>query len=71
MSTRDFLLQIEYDVKPWSKGHANGSGYLDVKRASLPIPTGGYVIYGAGHLHIGGTGSTLYGQVTLNNYIHS
>ncbi|XP_057430133.1 uncharacterized protein LOC130723190 [Lotus japonicus] len=54
--------KIEYDVKPWSKGHANGSGYLDVKRASLPIPTGGYVIYGAGHLHIGGTGSTLYGQ---------
>ncbi|XP_057440681.1 uncharacterized protein LOC130732699 [Lotus japonicus] len=57
-----FLLQIEYDVKPWSKGHANGSGYLDVKRASLPMPTGGYVIYGVGHLHIGGTGSTLYGQ---------
>jgi len=55
--------QIEYDVKPWSKGHVNGSGkYLDVRRTKLPIPTGGYVIYGAGHLHIGGIGSTLYGQ---------
>jgi hypothetical protein len=46
----------------------NGSGCVDVKRASFPMQSGGYVIYGVGHQHAGAIGSTLYGQVTLNNF---
>ena len=60
-------IQVEYEVEPCSKSNVNGSRCVDVKRASFPIQSGGYVIYGVGHLHTGAIGSTLYGQVTLNN----
>ncbi|RDX74050.1 hypothetical protein CR513_46243, partial [Mucuna pruriens] len=53
--------KVEYDVEPCSKGH-NSSACIDVRRTSLPMPTGGYVIYGVGHQHAGAIGSTLYGQ---------
>ncbi|KAF2321366.1 hypothetical protein GH714_040449 [Hevea brasiliensis] len=54
--------QVEYEVMP-----CNGTGVgvdecIDVKRTSLTMPTGGYVIYGVAHQHTGGTGSTLYRQ---------
>jgi len=35
------------------------------------MQTGGYVIYGFGHLHAAAIASTLYGQVLFNNYFHS
>ncbi|XP_020232962.1 uncharacterized protein LOC109813220 [Cajanus cajan] len=54
--------QIEYEVESCSTGHKDGNGCNHVKRTSLPLPKGGYVIYGVAHQHSGGTGSTLYGQ---------
>ena len=41
----------------------NGNGCVDIKRTSVPIKTGGYIIYSAGHQHVGAIRSTLYGQV--------
>jgi len=63
-------MQIEYEVEPCSKSNVSDSGCVDVKSASFPMQNGGYVIYGVGHLHAGSLGSTLYGQVTLNNCNH-
>ncbi|XP_061339731.1 uncharacterized protein LOC133286341 [Gastrolobium bilobum] len=60
--SREHNCQVEYQVEPCSKGHKDGRGCLNVKRTSLPMPSGGYVIYGVAHQHAGGTGSTLYGQ---------
>ncbi|RDY01770.1 hypothetical protein CR513_14861, partial [Mucuna pruriens] len=54
--------RIEYEVKPCSTGHKYRKGCLHVKRTSLPMQNGGYVIYGVAHQHSGGIGSTLYGQ---------
>ncbi|XP_021640079.2 uncharacterized protein LOC110635167 isoform X1 [Hevea brasiliensis] len=54
--------QIEYEVKPCNGSGVGVDGCIDMKRTSLTMPTGGYVIYGVAHQHIGGTGSTLYGQ---------
>ncbi|KAE9594841.1 putative stress up-regulated Nod 19 [Lupinus albus] len=54
--------QIEYQVKPCIKDHKNGNGCTFVNKTSIPMPKGGYVIYGVAHQHIGGLGSTLYGQ---------
>ncbi|XP_054803109.1 uncharacterized protein LOC129306502 isoform X2 [Prosopis cineraria] len=54
--------KIEYDVEPCGNNHRDSTGCIDVKRTSLPMPRGGYVIYGVAHQHAGGTGSTLYGQ---------
>ncbi|XP_027345497.1 uncharacterized protein LOC113857619 isoform X2 [Abrus precatorius] len=54
--------RIEYGVESCSTDHKDGNGCVHVKRTSLPMPTGGYVIYGVAHQHSGGTGSTLYGQ---------
>lgn len=48
----------------------DGSGCVDVKRSSIPMQQGGYVIYGVGHQHAGAIGSTLYAQVMLNNCNH-
>ncbi|KAL2341555.1 hypothetical protein Fmac_009495 [Flemingia macrophylla] len=53
--------KVEYDVEPCSKGYIS-STCIDVRRTSFPMKTGGYVIYGVGHQHVGGIGSTLYGQ---------
>ncbi|XP_020232999.1 uncharacterized protein LOC109813246 [Cajanus cajan] len=54
--------QIEYQVEPCSTGDMNGNGCVDVKRTSVPMQKGGYVIYGVAHMHAGAAGSTLYGQ---------
>ncbi|KAI4336410.1 hypothetical protein L6164_014941 [Bauhinia variegata] len=53
---------VEYEVKPCSIGHKDANSCIDVKKTSLPMPSGGYVIYGVAHQHSGGIGSTLYGQ---------
>ncbi|KAF7803917.1 stress up-regulated Nod 19 protein [Senna tora] len=53
--------QVEYQVEPCIN-HEDSSGCIDVKRKGLPMPSGGYVIYGVTHQHAGGLGSTLYGQ---------
>ncbi|KEH37065.1 stress up-regulated Nod 19 protein [Medicago truncatula] len=55
--------KVEYQVKPCTKSHVNGSGCVNIKRTSVPIKTGGYIIYSAGHQHVGAIRSTLYGQV--------
>nr|KYP62482.1 hypothetical protein KK1_017018 [Cajanus cajan] len=57
--------KVEYEVEPCNKGY-NSSACIDVKRTSLPMKTGGYVIYGVGHQHAGAIGSTLYGQEYKN-----
>ncbi|XP_057754191.1 uncharacterized protein LOC130973597 [Arachis stenosperma] len=49
---------VEYDVLPCKYG----GKCVDVRRTKLPMNKGGYVIYGVAHEHVGGTGSTLYGQ---------
>ncbi|KAK2448322.1 stress up-regulated Nod 19 protein [Trifolium repens] len=55
--------EVEYQVKPCNKSHVGGSGCVDVNRASIPIKSGGYIIYSVGHQHVGAIRSTLYGQV--------
>ncbi|KAJ8752549.1 hypothetical protein K2173_005438 [Erythroxylum novogranatense] len=52
---------VEYDIEPCTSGLSSDK-CIDVKRASLTMPTGGYVIYGVAHQHTGGIGSTLYGE---------
>ncbi|MED6148850.1 hypothetical protein PIB30_056934 [Stylosanthes scabra] len=53
---------VEYDVLPCNKGRKHGDKCIDVRKAKLPMDKGGYVVYGVAHEHVGGTGSTLYGQ---------
>ncbi|KAB5532223.1 hypothetical protein DKX38_018893 [Salix brachista] len=62
--------QVEYDVEPCSIGSAVSDGCIDVRRTSLTMPVGGYVIYGVAHQHTGGIGSTLYGEAYLNYSVH-
>ncbi|KAG5040667.1 hypothetical protein JHK85_013143 [Glycine max] len=40
---------IDYQVESCSTDHKDGNGCLDVKRTSLPMKKGGYVIYGVAH----------------------
>ncbi|XP_038685154.1 uncharacterized protein LOC119985063 isoform X2 [Tripterygium wilfordii] len=55
--------QIEYDVQTCNAtGVARKKRCIDAKTTSLTIPTGGYLIYGVGHQHAGGAGTTLYGK---------
>ncbi|XP_015580256.2 uncharacterized protein LOC8275474 isoform X2 [Ricinus communis] len=54
--------QIEYEVEACSTTALTSDDCIDIKRTSLIIPTGGYVIYGVAHQHTGGVGSTLYGK---------
>lgn len=54
--------QVEYAVESCTATDAAGNGCIDIKRNSLTMPTGGYVIYAVAHQHAGGIGSTLYGQ---------
>ncbi|CAI8590375.1 unnamed protein product [Vicia faba] len=59
--------QVEYLVEACSKGH----DCVDVRRASVPIKNGGYIIYSIGHQHVGAIRSTLRGQdgrVICNSY---
>lgn len=57
------LLQVEYQVESCSRENKDVNGCVDVKRTSVPMQTGGYVVYGVAHQHSGGIGSTLYGEV--------
>ncbi|XP_045805131.1 uncharacterized protein LOC123898264 [Trifolium pratense] len=52
--------KTEYQVNPCNKSHVGGC--VDVKRASVPINTAGYIVYGVAHQHVGAIRSTLYGQ---------
>ncbi|KAJ6869379.1 hypothetical protein NC651_034200 [Populus alba x Populus x berolinensis] len=54
--------QVEYEVESCTSTDAAGNGCIDIKRNSVTMPTGGYVIYAVAHQHAGGIGSTLYGQ---------
>lgn len=61
-------MQVEYEVESFSASGVAGDTCIDIKRTSLTMPIGAYVIYGVAHQHAGGVGSTLFGQVisTLN-----
>ncbi|PIN01439.1 hypothetical protein CDL12_26049 [Handroanthus impetiginosus] len=52
---------VEYEVESCPAGSAN-SGCTHTKALTTSLPTGGDVIYGVGHQHAGGTGTTLYGE---------
>jgi hypothetical protein len=67
--TRISLVQVEYAVESCTATDAAGNGCIDIKRNSLTMPTGGYVIYAVAHQHAGGIGSTLYGQVIFNLFM--
>ncbi|KAK7260435.1 hypothetical protein RIF29_26470 [Crotalaria pallida] len=54
--------KLEYEVDSCSTGNMNGNGCIDVKRSTVAMQSGGYVIYGGGHQHSGGIALTLYGQ---------
>lgn len=57
------MLQVEYTIPP--NDHSGSRPH--VKKAYIPMKRGGYLIYATAHMHIGGVGATLYGQVI---YIH-
>lgn len=62
--------QVEYEVKPCSGTGVVNDDCFDVRRISLAVPSGGYLIYGVAHQHSGGIGSTLYredGQVLCSS----
>ncbi|KAL6576497.1 hypothetical protein OROHE_000278 [Orobanche hederae] len=52
---------VEYDVESCPVGGADDS-CTHTKTITVSFPTGGYIIYGVGHQHAGGIGSTLYGE---------
>ncbi|KAL0354918.1 UNVERIFIED_CONTAM: hypothetical protein Sradi_3938700 [Sesamum radiatum] len=52
---------VEYDVESCPVGMTN-DGCTHTKTLTVSLPTGGDVIYGVGHQHAGGIGSTLYGE---------
>ncbi|CAA0827314.1 Unknown protein [Striga hermonthica] len=52
---------IEYDVESCPVGVANDR-CTHTTTVKVSLPTGGDVIYGVGHQHKGGIGSTLYGE---------
>ncbi|XP_011073597.1 uncharacterized protein LOC105158512 [Sesamum indicum] len=55
------ICMVEYDVESCPVGVAN-DGCIHTKTLTVSLPTGGDVIYGVGHQHAGGVGSTLYGE---------
>ncbi|ESW19465.1 hypothetical protein PHAVU_006G127300 [Phaseolus vulgaris] len=54
--------KIEYQVESCSKGYNSSSDCIDVRKTSLSMQTGGYVIYSVGHVHAAATASTLFAQ---------
>ncbi|KAI3455200.1 hypothetical protein Pfo_011863 [Paulownia fortunei] len=52
---------VEYEVESCPVGMAN-DGCTHTKTLTVSLPTGGDVIYGVGHQHAGGFGTTLYGE---------
>ncbi|XP_047938374.1 uncharacterized protein LOC125186100 [Salvia hispanica] len=53
--------KIEYGVESCGGG-VEKDGCIDTKSVSFSFPVGGEVVYGVGHQHAGGVGTTLYGQ---------
>ncbi|KAM2550012.1 hypothetical protein TB1_014310 [Malus domestica] len=53
-------MQVEYDVE--ESCSANSDACIDSQSSMATMPTGGYVVYGVAHQHIGGINSTLYGE---------
>ncbi|MED6188557.1 hypothetical protein PIB30_087080, partial [Stylosanthes scabra] len=62
IASSDHNCVIEYQVDPCNSESKKDNECLHVKRTSLPMQKGGYVVYGVAHQHSGGIGSTLYGQ---------
>ncbi|KAH7867111.1 hypothetical protein Vadar_028986 [Vaccinium darrowii] len=62
--TTKYHCLVEYDVESCSAAGVTNDGCINSKRESLALPTGGSVIYGVAHQHIGGIDSTLYGEET-------
>ena len=56
------FLQLEFDVEQCATGVATNE-CTNTRRSHTSIPTGGDVVYGVAHLHNGGIGSVLYGEV--------
>ncbi|GFP80642.1 hypothetical protein PHJA_000207500, partial [Phtheirospermum japonicum] len=52
---------VEYDVESCVVGGSNDH-CTRTRTLTVSLPTGGDVIYGVGHQHAGGVGSTLYGK---------
>ncbi|GMJ00144.1 hypothetical protein like AT5G61820 [Hibiscus trionum] len=63
--------RVEYDIEPCRATGLADDGCVDTRRISLDMPFGGYLIYGVGHEHAGGTGSALYredGRVMCSSF---
>ncbi|PIA61716.1 hypothetical protein AQUCO_00200005v1 [Aquilegia coerulea] len=54
--------KVEYEVEPCGVSGVSSNGCVDIKKTSIVMPKGGYVIYGAAHLHSGGIVAALYGE---------
>ncbi|KAF5176350.1 Stress up-regulated nod [Thalictrum thalictroides] len=54
--------KVEYEVEPCGVSGVSSNGCLNIKKTSIVMPKGGYVIYGAAHQHSGGILSALYGE---------
>ncbi|KAE8688087.1 (+)-neomenthol dehydrogenase-like [Hibiscus syriacus] len=50
---------VEYDIESCRSTGSARYRCIDDKRISLDMPFSGYVIYGVGHQHVGGSGSAL------------
>lgn len=64
-------VQVEYNVRGTCSTNKVGDECNATKMVRLLSPSSGYIIYGMAHLHVGGLGSVLYGQVffsLLNNW---
>ncbi|KAK7839968.1 hypothetical protein CFP56_017288 [Quercus suber] len=57
-----YIFDVEYEVDSCSASGMAYNGCTDIKRTSVTMPTGGYVIYGMAHQHSGGISSTFYGE---------
>lgn len=53
--------KIEYNVESCPAG-VNSDQCVDTRRVTLSAPTSGDIIYGVGHQHTGGIGTSLYGE---------
>uniref|UniRef100_A0A7N0RAL4 Uncharacterized protein n=1 Tax=Kalanchoe fedtschenkoi TaxID=63787 RepID=A0A7N0RAL4_KALFE len=56
--------KVEYDVGPCKNNNAgeDDDDCTHTRRATVPVPKGGHVIYAAAHQHVGGMGMTLHKQ---------
>ncbi|KAF9606986.1 hypothetical protein IFM89_030405 [Coptis chinensis] len=58
--TAEHDCKVEYQVEACG---VSRNGCLDNKKTSIVMQKAGYVVYGVAHLHSGGLGSALYGEV--------